>query len=98
MTGRFIVLEGIDGCGKTTQIQHLVEWLPNSGLMPRGAAVVCTREPGGTPLGRSIRELLLHTADQEATTRRDYLHESKFRAESRIAHGNPLCMLRTDEM
>ena len=66
MTGRFIVLEGIDGCGKTTQIQHLVEWLPNSGLMPKGAAVVCTREPGGTPLGRSIRELLLHTADQEA--------------------------------
>ena len=52
MTGRFIVLEGIDGCGKTTQIQHLVEWLPNSGLMPKGAAVVCTREPGGTPLGR----------------------------------------------
>ena len=66
MTGRFIVLEGIDGCGKTTQIQHLVEWLPNSGLMPKGAAVVCTREPGGTPLGRSIRELLLHTSDQEA--------------------------------
>ena len=33
MTGRFIVLEGIDGCGKTTQIQHLVDWLPNSGLM-----------------------------------------------------------------
>ena len=31
-----------------------------------GAALVCTREPGGTPLGRSIRELLLHTADQEA--------------------------------
>ena len=66
MTGRFIVLEGIDGCGKTTQIRHLVKWLPNSGLMPKGAAVVCTREPGGTPLGRSIRELLLHTADQEA--------------------------------
>ena len=43
MTGRFIVLEGIDGCGKTTQIQHLIEWLPNSGLMPKGAAVVCTR-------------------------------------------------------
>ena len=65
MTGRFIVLEGIDGCGKTTQIQHLVEWLPNSGLMPKGAAVVCTRElPEALPellLGRSIRELLLHT-------------------------------------
>ena len=66
MTGRFIVLEGIDGCGKTTQIKHLLEWLPNSGLMKKGAALVCTREPGGTPLGRSIRELLLYTADQEA--------------------------------
>ena len=66
MTGRFIVLEGIDGCGKTTQIRHLIQWLPNSGLMPSGASLVCTREPGGTPLGRSIRELLLHTADQEA--------------------------------
>ena len=54
MNGRFIVLEGIDGCGKTTQIQDLVEWLPNSGLMPKGAAVVCTREPGGTPLGLSL--------------------------------------------
>ena len=66
MTGRLIVLEGIDGCGKTTQIRHLVDWLPTSGLMPKGASLVCTREPGGTPLGRSIRELLLHTADQEA--------------------------------
>ena len=66
MTGRFIVLEGIDGCGKTSQIKHLLEWLPNSGLMTKGAALVCTREPGGTPLGRSIRELLLYTANQKA--------------------------------
>ena len=51
MRGRFIVLEGIDGCGKTTQLQHLVEWLPTSGLMPAGAQLVQTREPGGTGLG-----------------------------------------------
>ena len=65
MTGRFIVLDGIDGCGKSTQIRHLAQWLPVSGLMPSTAALICTREPGGTPLGQSIRDLLLHTeADQ----------------------------------
>jgi dTMP kinase len=65
MTGRFIVLDGIDGCGKSTQIRHLAQWLPVSGLMPSTAGLICTREPGGTPLGQSIRNLLLHTeADQ----------------------------------
>ncbi len=65
MTGRFIVLDGIDGCGKSTQIRHLAQWLPANGLMPSTAQLICTREPGGTPLGQSIRELLLHTeADQ----------------------------------
>ncbi|MBM5784451.1 MAG: dTMP kinase [Cyanobacteria bacterium K_DeepCast_35m_m1_288] len=58
--GRFLVLEGIDGCGKTTQIQHLRQWLPSSGLMPAGAELVVTREPGGTELGLALRELLLH--------------------------------------
>ena len=65
MTGRFIVLDGIDGCGKSTQIRHLAQWLPSSGLMPPTAELICTREPGGTRLGKSIRELLLDTdADQ----------------------------------
>ena len=65
MTGRFIVLDGIDGCGKSTQIRHLAQWLPVSGLMPSTAGLICTREPGGPPLGQSIRDLLLHTeADQ----------------------------------
>ncbi len=58
--GRFVVLEGIDGCGKTTQIEALRNWLPNSGLMPRTADVVVTREPGGTAFGEALRELLLH--------------------------------------
>ena len=60
MSGRFIVLEGIDGCGKTTQLDHLTTWLPSSGLMPPGAELIRTREPGGTPLGEAFRELLLH--------------------------------------
>ena len=60
MRGRFLVMEGIDGCGKTTQMQRLAEWLPGSGLMPSGAQLVQTREPGGTPLGQALRQLLLH--------------------------------------
>jgi len=58
--GRFIVLEGIDGCGKTTQIKALQQWLPSSGLLPPGARVVVSREPGGTALGQALRELLLY--------------------------------------
>jgi dTMP kinase len=59
-TGRFLVLEGIDGCGKTTQLERLRAWLPASGLMPPGAELVVTREPGGTALGQALRQLLLH--------------------------------------
>ena len=64
--GRFIVLEGIDGCGKTTQIEALREWLPGSGLLPPGARVVVSREPGGTALGQALRELLLHSPGEVA--------------------------------
>jgi dTMP kinase len=64
--GRFIVLEGIDGCGKTTQLEALRQWLPTSGLMPPGAQLVVSREPGGTALGQALRELLLHPPDGTA--------------------------------
>ena len=47
MKGKFIVLEGIDGCGKTTQIKELSEWLPKSGLINKNATLIKTREPGG---------------------------------------------------
>ena len=60
MSGRFLVLEGIDGCGKTTQLRHLANWLPRSGLMPEGARLHLTREPGGTALGIALRKLVLH--------------------------------------
>lgn len=61
--GRFIAVEGIDGSGKTTLARALADWLPTSGLMPRGADLVVTREPGGTPLGQEIRRLLLDPPD-----------------------------------
>lgn len=65
-TGRFLVLEGIDGCGKTTQLERLRAWLPASGLMPPGAELVVTREPGGTALGQALRQLLLHPPGEAA--------------------------------
>jgi dTMP kinase len=82
MTGRFIVLDGIDGCGKSTQIRHLAQWLPVSGLMPSTAGLICTREPGGTPLGQSIRNLLLHTeADQVPSVNAELLLYAADRAQ-----------------
>jgi len=59
MKGKFIVIEGIDGCGKTTQIDKLSRWLPNSGLIKNGSKLITTREPGGSLLGKKIRGLIL---------------------------------------
>lgn len=55
MTAKFITLEGVDGAGKSTHIPRIIEMLTAS-----GHEVVSTREPGGTPLGERLRELLLH--------------------------------------
>ena len=43
MKGKFIVIEGIDGCGKTTQIEEISRWLPNSGLMGVNSKLIKTR-------------------------------------------------------
>lgn len=53
--GRFITFEGIDGAGKSSHIETLAQWVRD-----RGAEVVVTREPGGTPLAEQLRELWLH--------------------------------------
>jgi dTMP kinase len=60
MRGRFIVVEGIDGSGKSTQVELLRARLLDSGLIPEGRELIVTREPGGTPFGRELRELLLN--------------------------------------
>jgi dTMP kinase len=53
MGGLFITMEGLDGCGKSTQLERLAE-----GLAARGLDALITREPGGTPLGEGVRDLL----------------------------------------
>jgi dTMP kinase len=75
--GRFISFEGIDGAGKSSHIEALALW-----LHARGAVVVRTREPGGTPLAERLRELFLHEpmdALSEAllvfAARRDHLRQ-----------------------
>ena len=59
MKGKFIVFEGIDGCGKTTQINEIFKWLPTSNLISNDSSIVKTREPGGSLLGAKLRELIL---------------------------------------
>jgi dTMP kinase len=52
---RFVTFEGSEGCGKSTQIRLAAVWLGK-----RGIPVLTTAEPGGTPLGRKIRDILLN--------------------------------------
>ena len=59
MKGKFIVFEGIDGCGKTTQINEICNWLPNSNLISNNSSIIQTREPGGSVIGAKLRELIL---------------------------------------
>lgn len=55
MQGKFITFEGIDGAGKSTHIGFVTDYLAS-----RGKQIVSSREPGGTPLGEKLRDLLLH--------------------------------------
>ena len=64
-SGWFISFEGSEGCGKSTQIERLCDWLESS-----GRELVRLREPGGTPLGESIRGLLQHAPEGEGMSAR----------------------------
>jgi len=58
----FITLEGIDGAGKSTHVPRIYQWIAAQGLN-----WVHTREPGGTPLGEKLREMVLHMSMQAET-------------------------------
>jgi len=59
MLAKFITLDGIDGAGKTTQLNVIRDWFAAQAL-----PVLFTREPGGTPLGEALRDLLLNPETQ----------------------------------
>ena len=64
----FITLEGIEGCGKTTQMNHLSTFFEN-----RGQPCVLTREPGGTAIGKEIRSILLNPSSKDMVPRAELL-------------------------
>lgn len=68
MRGRLIVFEGIEGSGKTTQIQYLRQWLDKTLFSGKPSAyptgVIVTRQPGGTSIGQQIRQVLLQPAKE----------------------------------
>jgi dTMP kinase len=55
VSGLYVTIEGLDGSGKTTQIETLAAWLTDA-----GHTVVATREPGGTEVGQLVRDIVLH--------------------------------------
>jgi len=87
MKGKFIVFEGIDGSGKTTQINQLSKWITESNLIPKNKQLVITREPGGTKLGHSIRSLLLDTSIEKNP---DSITELLLYAADRAQHVNEI--------
>ena len=87
MKGKFIVFEGIDGSGKTTQINQLSKWLIGNNLIPENNKLVITREPGGTELGKSIRSLLLDTSKEKSP---DSVTELLLYAADRSQHVNEI--------
>jgi len=68
LSGRFLVLDGPDGSGKSTQFRRLAEHLRAAGVQ-----VVETREPGGTPVGEQIRTILLDPANADMHVRCEML-------------------------
>ncbi len=74
--GYFITFEGIEGCGKTTQIKLLAEYFSE-----RGLNVTLTREPGGCPIADQVRNILLDARNSAMTPRAELLLYAAARAQ-----------------
>ena len=68
MAARFITFEGGEGCGKSTQLRLL-----SASMKAAGIAHITTREPGGTPLGEELRELLVRQSDADLSPETELL-------------------------
>ena len=75
-TGFFLVMEGGDGAGKSTQVEALAEW-----IRAKGHEVVVTREPGATPIGKRLRSILLDVSSAGLSSRAEALLYAADRAE-----------------
>jgi dTMP kinase len=73
---KFITFEGIDGCGKSTQARLLLEYMNKSGV-----ETILVREPGGTNISESIREILLHSSSGQMGDRTESLLMTASRAQ-----------------
>lgn len=80
MHGRLIVFEGVEGSGKTTQLQQCSDWLKTSEF-GNSIPVVVTREPGGTSLGLELRQLLLSGQSSSIQNRTELLLYAADRAQ-----------------
>lgn len=76
MEGKLIVFEGVEGCGKTTQIELTNQW-----LLMNGIPVIVTREPGGTDIGVHLRRLLLEANNNAIDPRTELLLYAADRAQ-----------------
>ncbi|QHB17100.1 dTMP kinase [Mannheimia pernigra] len=69
MRGKFIVIEGLEGAGKTTAHQVILKELEQAGI----SNIVMTREPGGTPLAEKLRHLIKHETEEPVTDKAELL-------------------------
>ena len=69
MPGKFIVIEGLEGAGKSTALRHVVAWLQQHGV----ARIEQTREPGGTPLAERMRSIVKEVHEEPLTMQAELL-------------------------